>query len=321
MRVHIPRRIPAYRPTSAGRHRGSRPRPAAVLLLALLVLALAACGSGGRSTTDPDAAVPPPSAAPVALPRPAHVVVAVFENEGASHIVGSTAAPFLSSLAHHGAYLADSHGVAHPSQPNYLALFSGSTHGVTSDACPQLLSSAPNLGRQLLDAGLTFTGYSENLPAAGYTGCSSPGGKYARKHNPWVDFGTVPASSNLPYSRFPSDFAKLPTVSFVIPNLCHDMHDCAVSAGDRWARGHLSRYARWAKTHNSLLIVTFDEDGGTNANHIPTILAGAHVRTGRSGQPIDHYNVLRTLEDMYSLPPLGHATSARPIQQVWTRGG
>ena len=106
-------------------------------------------------------------------------------------------------------------------------------------------------------------------------------------------------------------------MSFVVPNLCNDMHDCGVAAGDRWARDHLADYASWAQQHDSLLVVTFDEDNGSSDNHIATVLVGSMVEPGTSDQRIDHYSVLRTLEDMYGLPPLGAAADAEPLAGIW----
>jgi acid phosphatase len=241
-------------------------------------------------------------------------MVVIFENEDAHRVVGGSQARYLTSLAASGANFTNAHGEAHPSQANYLALFSGSTQGVSGDSCPHTFTT-PNLAAQLIAAGHTFTGYSEDLPSPGFTACEA--GDYARKHNPWVNFSNLPASVNQPYSALPSDFSRLPTVSFVIPNLCNDMHDCGVAAGDRWAKANLADYATWARTHNSLLVVTFDEDNGSAANHIPTFFVGPMVRPGRSHQRIDHYSMLRTLEDMYGLSPLGEAAKAATITGIW----
>ncbi|GAB3366622.1 MULTISPECIES: alkaline phosphatase family protein [Amycolatopsis] len=297
-------------------YRGKRVSRAAALGGALLLLA--GCASSGP-TPYPRAHPSAAAAAPASLPRPDHVVVAIFENEGETEVDGAAGAPYLSSLAAAGASLSDSHGIAHPSQPNYVALFSGSPQGVADDSCPRDLGARPNLASQLTDAGFRFAGFAEGMPRDGFAGCSSADGAYRRKHNPLPDFSNVPPSANRTYRHFPADYSTLPTVSFVIPDMCHDMHDCPVSAGDGWAAGNLSGYARWAQAHNSLLIVTFDEDTGTPANRIPTILSGPMVRTTRSAQPIDHYSVLRTVEDMYGLAPLGEAASARPITGVWKR--
>ena len=298
-------------------------RAVVVLGCASLVLAvLPGCSSGstaasGANTPRSSSASPtggPAVAGTGNLPVPDHVMVVVFENEDAENIVGGADAPYLTSLAASGATFSDAHGETHPSQPNYLALFSGSTQGVVDDSCP-LTFTGPNLAAQLQSAGRTFVGYSEDLPTPGYSGCRTA--RYARKHNPWVDFTDLPESMNQPYSALPADFAALPTVSIVVPNLCNDMHDCGVAAGDRWARDHLAAYATWAQQHDSLLVVTFDEDNGSSANHIATVLVGSMVKPGTSGQRIDHYSLLRTLEDMYGLPPLGSAAGAAPLTGIW----
>ncbi|WP_214322488.1 alkaline phosphatase family protein [Nonomuraea sediminis] len=276
-------------------------------------LALAAA-AGALLIAPPSATVTAP-----AIPRYDHVVVVIFENTNYSTVKGSSNAPYLNQLASQGALFTDSYGVTHPSQPNYLALFSGSQQGVTNDSCPKDFSAA-NLGQQLLDAGLTFKAYSEGLPSAGSTTCSS--GRYVRKHAPWVDFPTVKGSGyHVPYSQFPTDFGKLPTVSFVIPDMCDDMHDCSTKTGDTWLKNNLDAYAQWAKSHNSLLIQTFDEDNFTSVNKIFTTFVGAHVKAGyeSSGQ-INHYTVLRTIEEMYGLPALGNAKNKSPITDVWTTG-
>jgi acid phosphatase len=251
------------------------------------------------------------------LPRPDHVLVVVFENKASEQIVGSPQAPFLTALAHQGANLTDAHGETHPSQPNYLALFSGSTHGVTDDACPQALGDGPTLATQLGAAGLHFTGFSEGLPAPGFTGCSSPDGRYARRHNPWVDFTSTPPAANAPLSALPTDYTALPTVGIVVPDLCHDMHDCPVATGDAWARDHLAGYVQWARSHDSLLVVTFDEDDDRAQNHIATVLVGPMVRPGDVGGHTDHTTLLRTIEDMYGLPALGEAAHTAPLTGLW----
>jgi hypothetical protein len=241
------------------------------------------------------------------LPRFEHVVIAVMENHGLAQIVGNPAAPYISSLASQGANFTNSHGIAHPSQPNYLALYSGSTQGITSDSCPHTFAGVSNLGSQLVAAGLTFAGYSEDMPSAGFTGCKS--GDYVRKHNPWVNFPNVPGSANLPFSAFPINYAELPTVSFVIPNLANDMHDGSVNTGDAWLKANIDAYAKWAISHNSLLIVTFDEDDySSSSNLVPTIFVGAGIVPGTYREPINHYNVLATIGSIYGLPALNPAT-------------
>ena len=249
------------------------------------------------------------------IPTPSHVVVVIEENHSYSEIMGSPQAPYINTLASVGAVFTHSYGVAHPSEPNYLALFSGSTHGVTTDKCPLTFSSAA-LESQLHAAGKTFKGYSEQLPSVGSLVCTYKA--YARKHAPWTDFTTGTSTDNLPFSYFPSsNFANLPTVSFVIPDLLDDMHDGSIQQGDAWLQQHLLNYVQWARTNNSLLILTFDEDDSSAGNHILTLFVGPMVKPGKYTQTINHYNVLRTIEQMYKLPYLGKAATATPITNVW----
>ncbi len=290
------------------------------LAMGLALVVLAACGSSGSPgslSASPSASGPSPSQPVTAgsVPMPAHTVVVVLENHAYSEVIGNSAAPFINTLAAHGAVFTDSHAITHPSEPNYLALFSGSTQGVSSDSCPNEFT-AHNLGADLISAGKTFAGYSEDLPSIGSEVCSA--GEYARKHVPWTNFRNVPGSVSKPFTSFPAaDFASLPTVSFVIPNLCNDMHDCSVATGDTWLRAHIGPYATWAMTHDSLLIITWDEDDGSQANQIPTIFAGQPVKPGRYGELITHYSVLATLEAAYDLPRDANAAKTGPITNIW----
>lgn len=298
-----------------------------VLLAAAVTLGLAACGGqAGSGSAGPSAPAGPltptvspgrgsPAPVPALPPAPAHTVVVIMENHSYGDVIGSPQAPYLNQLARQGALFTRSYAVTHPSEPNYLALFSGSTQGVTDDSCPHRFAAA-NLAAQLLAAGRTFTGYAEDLPAPGSAACSS--GQYARKHVPWSDFSNVPAVDSQPLRAFPAGaYAQLPTLSFVIPNLCNDMHDCPVSTGDTWLRRQLGGYARWAAAHASLLVVTWDEDDGSAGNQIPTIFTGQMVRAVRYTAAVTHYGVLRTLEALYHLPPAGHAATAHVITGIW----
>jgi phosphatidylinositol-3-phosphatase len=249
--------------------------------------------------------------------RPDHVVVVIMENKNAQDVLA--AGSYLRSLADAGASLTDMHAEAHPSQPNYLALFSGDTQGVTDDSCPQAFHT-PSLAGELGAAGESFVGYAEDLPQPGFTGCRAGG--YARKHGPWTDFADVPPGASLPLSAMPTDFSQLPTVSFVVPNLCHDMHDCSVGVGNRWLAQNIDPYAQWARTHNSLLILTFDESeaDGDRDNHIATVAVGEHVTPGPVTERTDHYGLLRTIEDLYGLRPLGRSAEATRITSLWQTG-
>jgi arylsulfatase A-like enzyme len=252
------------------------------------------------------------------VPTPDHTVVVVFENHAYNQVIGSSSAPYINSLKTNGASLSASYALTHPSQPNYFALFSGATQGITDDSCyTPGFSSQPNLASELIAAGKTWGSYNEGLPSQGSTTCSS--GDYARKHNPWFGFSNVPTSTAKTFAQFPSDYSTLPQVSFVVPDLCSDMHDCSVSTGDTWLKNNLSAYATWAKAHNSLLVVTFDEDNRLAGNKIPTVLYGQQVTPGAtSATTYNHYDVLRTIEDMHGLPHAGNAASGKDITGIWT---
>jgi acid phosphatase len=268
------------------------------------------------------------------FPQPDHIVIVIEENHGFNGIIGNPRAPYINKLAGEGALFTDAHGVTHPSQPNYIALFSGSTQGVKGDECLMDVTpyTTPNLGAALIGEGFTFTGYAETMPSSGFMKCSykksdkTGGVLYARKHAPWVNWigdkeNDMPASVSQPLSEFPSDFSKLPTLSFVIPNQDNDMHNkggdtSMIPVADQWLQQHLSDYVEWAKTHNSMLIFTFDEDNFTKDNRIPTIFVGPMVKPGEYGDSINHYNVLRTIEAMYDLPASGPA-KASPIKGAW----
>ena len=264
----------------------------------------------------PEAEAAPPGPGPATGWRPDHVVVVVLENKDRESVIGDKDAPYLNELAARGANMTRSYGVTHPSQPNYVAMFFGAQHGVKSNKCRTLKQA--NLGTQLLAAGLSFVGYAEDLPKVGSTACEAAGGDYEKKHVPWASSSQLPRETNQPFTAWPADFNRLPTVAFVTPNMCHDMHDCSVKTGDNWMRKHIDPYARWAVANNSLLVVTFDENAGGAVNTIATLLVGAQVQPGKYGERLNHYGLLRTIQDMYGLPPLGHSAKAQPLRTIWT---
>ena len=254
------------------------------------------------------------------FPRPDHIVVVVEENHGYAQIMDKlNRASYIHTLAKQGALLTESYGVSHPSQPNYLALFSGSTHGITSDDCP-LTFVSDNLATRLMDRGLSFASFAESLPDVGDVSCMF--GAYQRKHNPASNWqGTrLPAELNRRFADFPQDFSKLPTVSFVIPNQANDMHDGSFATADEWLKTRIAPYVAWAMKHHSLLILTWDEDDNHEGNHVVTLLVGPMVKEGSmSAQRINHYSVLRTLLDFYGLPALGESRDVEAIKGVWKK--
>ena len=260
---------------------------------------------------------PATSSAATTPPKFDHIVLVMEENHSFSSIIGSSQAPYINSLPSQGALFTNSFAIEHPSEPNYLDIFSGSNQGITDDSCPHTFSTN-NLGNELRTAGLSYSSFSEDLPSTGSTACTS--GNYARKHNPSVNFSDLPTSTNLPFTSFPTTtagFASLPTVSLVDPNLQDDMHDGTIQQGDTWLQGHMDAYAQWAKTHNSLMIVTWDEDDNSASNQVPTLFVGAGVTAGSFSEQINHFSILRTIEDAYGLGALGSSAQATAITDVF----
>ena len=301
----------------------------APLALAALVLA-PACASVTRPAmpaTPATSAIPATPAAgttaataghvrPAAVPHYAHIVIVFEENHSYSQIIGSSSAPYINSLARSNVLFTNSRAISHPSEPNYMAFTSGSTYGLTSDACPFSTGHA-NLGSELIAKGDSYSDYSESMPSRGYAGCTS--GEYARKHNPAANYTDLPATANKTWTAFPSraSYGKLPTVSFVDPDLLDDMHDGSIARGDSWLKNNMSAYVTWAASHNSLLIVTWDENDGSAGNQVATIFAGAHLKPGKYSEKITHYTVLRTIEAACGLTPLGKSASVSPIRNVF----
>ncbi len=259
------------------------------------------------------------------LPTFRRVVVIVLENKEASEVLGNRAAPTFNGLAGRYAFLASYFGIAHPSLPNYLALVSGSTHGVTSD-CTTCTVGGRNLADALDDAGKSWKTYAEGLPAPGFTGAFS--GRYAKKHNPFLYFRNVLSSPSrlhriVPLSSIARDLArrKLPDFSLVVPDLCHDMHDCSVRTGDLWLHAFLPPLLKSPQLRDGVVFVVFDEDSMRSAaggGHVPALVLGPLVRPGsRSQQRLDHYALLRTIEDGMRLPRLGRSASAPTISGIW----
>ncbi|HTB06826.1 MAG TPA: alkaline phosphatase family protein [Bacteroidia bacterium] len=290
-----------------------------------------------------------------AIPKYSHVIFVLEENYSYSEIIGSTYAPTLTWLSKQSytASFSQAFAIGHPSEPNYLELFSGSNQGVTSDLSGPI--GAPlnncNLGSSLIQHGYTFIGYAEDQPTncspgsclgwiAGDAGTSD----YVTKHCPWINWigyntnpDTIPIASDVPFNHYTANgytsgpifpdslgYDSLPTVSWVIPNESNDMHDpytasIAIPNGDAWFKTHMMPLVRWAVTHNSLVITIWDEDDGSASDNIPCLFSGANIVGGTYSTPkFDHYDVLKTIEDMYSLTPLcGGSATGTDITNVW----
>ena len=273
--------------------------------LALLVVLVVAGGAGTHE----------------AIPSFDHVVVVVFENKEESAVLGRRDAPTFNAMAKRYARLTRYYGVTHPSLPNYVALVSGTTAGITTD-CTSCMVNARNLADTLESTGRTWKTYAQGLPSRGFTGASR--GRYAKKHVPFLYFRDVvdtPERRNriVPLAELRADLARgaLPSFALVVPDLCNSMHDCPVRTGDQWLRRTVPRLLT---VPNSVVFVVFDE-GTSNARgggHVPALALGTAVRpAARFTAVTSHYGLLRTIEEAWGLPFLGRSAAARPITGVW----
>ena len=293
----------------------------AALAVALAVV-LASCGGGGSAGATYPTTVPKS----VRIPDFTHVVVVVFENHEATEIAGSSSAPTFNALARRYATLTNYDAVAHPSLPNYLALVSGSTQGITSD-CTDCIVQARSLADTLEAAGKTWKTYAEDLPYPGFTGGSA--GRYAKKHVPFLYFRDVVDSRArrdrvVPFPQLGRDLARqrLPDFSLVIPNLCDDMHDCSASTGDAWLKARIVPVLHSHELRGGVVFVVFDEgtsDSG-GGGRIEALALGPTVQPGsRFTKATNHYGLLRTIEDAWKLPRLRHSRTGTPIGGIWKR--
>lgn len=275
---------------------------------------------------------PPATGSPSGLPSAArpcgwiglpphyqHVVWIWLENKDYASVIGNPSAPYENALANACGLATNAHGITHPSLPNYLAATGGSTFGVHDDAGPAAHPiSGPSIFRQIDQAGKSWRAYEESMPYACATASS---GEYAVKHNPaayYVDERAECLHNDVPLDpQLAADASagRLPSFAFVTPNLCHDMHDCSVAAGDRWLTETLPMLLNSATYRNGELVIvlTFDEGVGS-ANRIPTIVIAPTIQPGtRVSARLDHYSLLRGTEDLLGLPPLGAAAQAASL--------
>jgi hypothetical protein len=295
-------------------------RPRRLLRLiaaAAAIVVLTGCGAGRASPTQRR---PSPTASLAADTR-ARVAVIVMENHEYGDIIGSSSAPYINALARRYALATGMHAISHPSLPNYLALTGGSTFGIASD-CTACSVGATSIVDQLARAHLSWGAYMEDLPAPCFTGPTA--GDYAKKHDPFAYYTRIVSNPRrcadiVPLSRLSADERNgtLPTLVWITPDLCHDMHDCPVSTGDRFLSGLVPPLLR-SLGRGGVLFLTWDEgssDAGcchvASGGRVATIVAGPGARPrARLAVPTDHYSVLETIEDLLGLRRLRGAACA-----------
>jgi chitodextrinase len=252
-----------------------------------------------------------------------HVVWVVMENHSYSQIIGNVAsAPYINQLAETYGSATQMFAESHPSLPNYIAMTSGSTQGITDDSGP---SSHPlNVANIFTQAGSNGRALEESMPS----NCGkSDSGNYAVRHDPAVYYTNYAQCGTqvVPLGSTPDLSAAF---TFITPNLCHDMHSnsCSGSSdvilqGDQWLRTFIPSLLATPQylAGNTAIFVTWDEDNtcsGCN-NRVPTIVISPTTTAIQSGTTFNHYSMLRTTEEILGLPLIGGAATATSMRSAF----
>ena len=359
-----------------------------LLVAAVLLVTAAACeppppGGGPASGTGSQSAAPgtgasgSPSAGPTAggtatqaASKPGHIFVINLENKGYNAVwgAGSEATYLSQTLRSQGVLLSEYYGIAHNSNPNYLAQISGqASNAMTRDDCPTYTAfhqtgmaelgqvegtgcvypaSVPTVAGQLSAAGKTWKGYMEDMgtpcrhPKLGAKDSSQgakEGDQYATRHNPFVYFESITSSPDcqsnvVDFGELAGDLQSVdttPNLSYISPNLCNDGHDnpCVdgstggLAAADTWLSQQVPAILDSpAFKQDGMLVITFDESegktvgpsgllpGGTAGGRIGALVLSPFTNGGTtSDRAYNHFSLLASIEDAFSLPRLGYA--------------
>ncbi len=294
----------------------------------ILVIAAGLLAIGGQAlvrTSRLTVRVPAPPGSLRSVPPLSHAYVVLFENKDISEVIGDPHAPTFNALRERYASLDVYQGIAHPSQPNYLALVSGSTQDVADDDPHDV--DAPTIFDQLEATGRDWRVYAEGMPSGCFAGLEAPGsgigtGTYVRKHNPAISFDAIredPArcARIQPLGAFDAAAADL---EIIIPDQCHDGHDCPVADADAWLDRFMdSLLATPAYQEGGAAFILFDEADSKNAsNRVPAIVVSGGIQPGtRSIVPHDHYSILHTLQEAWGLPCLAESCAANTVGEVF----
>jgi hypothetical protein len=251
-----------------------------------------------------------------------HVVWIVMENKTYSQIIGSSNAPYINSLADQCGLATSFYAEAHPSLPNYIAMTSGSTQGITDDNDP---SSHPLTAASIFSQlGAGWRSLEESMPSNCYL---SNSGLYAVKHNPaayFTNIRTQCATQDQPLSDPPDLSARF---TFITPNLCDDMHSCPTASdvatqtrnGDKWLATWMPKILSSSQYQSGSMAVflTWDEDDYSSTQHIATLAISPSTPAGtKAGATFNHYSLLRTTEQLLGISTyLGNAATAASMRR------
>lgn len=254
-----------------------------------------------------------------------HIFIIMDENQPAPNIVGDTKyAPYLNSLINTYGLATNYSAVTHPSLPNYLAITSGSTDGITTDCNPPSAGcevNVNNIANEISQSGRTWKQYAESMPSDCY---AFNQGNYVTKHVPFLYYTDIINNKSLcdshvvPYSNLMTDLKSTtttPNFAFITPNICNDMHSCPINIGDNWLSQNVPKILNSPAftQQKSLLFITWDE-GYVSNNHVAAIVAGsAAKRHYVSNIAYSHYSILHTIEQIWGLKPLTKNDQSAPL--------
>jgi phosphatidylinositol-3-phosphatase len=287
-------------------------RAAPVLAALLAATVFAGSGAPATATATQVPAVSAPAACGQARgSRPVirHVIVIVMENHSLTTIEQQS--PFITALAKRCGLATDYHAITHPSLPNYLAMTSGSIHGLHSDCSPQSCSQAgPNIFSQLSRRGIRWRAYAESMPVACDTNTA---GLYAARHVPAVYYLRARAGCRRhvrALGRYTSgrmhralQSGHAPAYMFVTPNLCDDMHSCPVASGDTWLQKWIPMIvsSRTYRHGHTVILLTFDEGSG-GSNVVPLVVVSRYTAPQTvSHRALSHFSLLRASEQLLGI--------------------
>ncbi len=260
------------------------------------------------------------------VPSFSHIYMLVMENREFSDIVGSSEAPYINELISKYGLATNYKAIAHPSFPNYIALFSGSTQGITDDKVHNI--NATSLLDQIEAKGKTWKAYAQNMPGNCFAGGTASGGEdgageYLRRHNPAISFVGISESllrcGNI--SNFKHFDPSAADFEFIAPNACNDMHSCEIAQGDAFLKDFVPKILNGrAWQDGGVLFIVWDEgttkDGG--GGKVPLIVISNLVKPGfQSSKSYTHYSLLRTIEDAWNMECLVNACSASNLAEFF----
>jgi acid phosphatase len=293
------------------------------LLLGVACSSSAAPSPAARADAALAAAPAVQTASPSTGTKPTKLLVIVEENH--AEVPALAHMPFLAGQARRYGYTTDYRALTHPSLPNYLAIAGGSTFGVHDDSGPSAHHIAgPSIFDQAVARHRSARVYAESMPGSCVL---SAAGRYAVKHNPWTYFSDpasrrgcrqhdVPAGTTA-QGALHDDVARgrLPAVGLVVPDICHDGHDCSLTTADDWLRGWLSRIERgpdWT-SGRLVVVVTFDEDDYSDRNRVLTAVLSPRLHHVAVGAALTHCSITRAAEELLGAPLRGCAARARSL--------